>query len=439
MADRAVVFISIPGLRQKDLLNMPNLLAIASRGDSAPLIPTFPALTCPAQVTMTTGVAPAEHGAIANGYYDRQRHQLEMWTAWNSIIDRPQIWEVLQQKDPSIKTAVWFPMLSKGAKADYICTPAPIHNPDGSESLWCYTEPSELYGESRDGLGDFPLMNFWGPMADIKSSEWIVDSVIHTMRKYQPRFYYIYLPHLDYTAQKFGPNSPEALQAAHDLDDVIGKLYPEFEDTLPYDIDWLIAGEYAITDVDHVSYPNRVLREAGLLSVSKTGDHEDLDFAHSQAWALADHQIAHIYLSDKSLTEKVVELFKDKPGIDQVLVGEQLKDVGIDHPNSGDIVLVAKPNSWFAYYFWNDDAAAPSYAHTVDIHRKPGYDPVELFLDTQSKSIPLDATLVKGSHGALIKHDSQKSLFISTCIRKISKASYTQTEMFDIILKSFGL
>lgn len=438
MPARAVVLISIPGLRQKDLINMPNLLAIAARGDSAPLAPTFPALTCPVQVTLTTGKKPSEHGSVANGYFHRDKHEVEMWTAWNSAVERPQIWEVLKQKDPSITTAVWFPLLSKGAKADFICTPAPIHNPDGSESLWCYTQPTEMYGELRDAMGHFPLMNFWGPMANIKSSQWIAESAIHTMKKHQPRFYYIYLPHLDYAAQKFGPNSPEAIQATHDLDDVIGRLYQEFEDHLHFDIDWLIAGEYAITEVDHVSYPNRVLRDADLLNVTTTEDRELLDLAGSKAWALVDHQIAHIYLKDAALTPQVAKLFQDQPGIDQVLVGDQLKEAGIDHPHSGEVVLVSTPNSWFAYYFWNDDALAPKFARTVDIHRKPGYDPVELFIDMPTKSIPLDASLVKGSHGAFVKSDQQKSVFISTCVRKISKATHTDTDIFEIILKSFG-
>ena len=99
-----------------------------------------------------------------------------MWTAWNDKIQQPQIWDLLHQHDPTLTSAVWFPMLSKGCGADYICMPTPIHNPDGSESLWCYTKPVELYGTLRDAFGHFPLMHFWGPLANIKSTAWIADS-----------------------------------------------------------------------------------------------------------------------------------------------------------------------------------------------------------------------------------------------------------------------
>ena len=84
-------------------------------------------------------------------------------------------------------------------------------------------------------------------------------------------------------------------------------------------------------------------------------------------------------------------------------------------------MAIASPDAWFTYYYWLDDARAPDFARTVEIHRKPGYDPVELFLDpairmpaltvgwklarrklgfrTLLDVIPLDAHLVKGSHG----------------------------------------
>lgn len=197
VSDR-VVLLSIPGLRSVDLPAMPNLRALGESGDVSTLVPSFPCVTCPVQANMTTGTTPSEHGVVANGFYWRDKGEVEMWTAWNECIQRPQIWDRLHEHDAAITSAVWFPLHSKGAGADYICTPAPIHNPDGSESLWCYTKPTEMYGTLRNALGHFPLMNFWGPIAGIKSSAWIVDSAIHAVREYQPNFFYIYLPHLDY-------------------------------------------------------------------------------------------------------------------------------------------------------------------------------------------------------------------------------------------------
>src|SRR5262245_3223405 len=247
-----LILLSIPGLRQRDLASMPHLRELTGKGDQAALTPSFPCVTCPVQANMTTGKLPDQHGVIANGFYWRDKQKVEMWTAWNDCILAPQIWDILGQHNDSLKTAIWFPLHSKGASADLICTPAPIHNPDGSESLWCYTRPTEMYGELRDALGHFPLQHFWGPLANIKSTAWIVDSAIIAAREQRPDFFYIYLPHLDYAAQKFGPNSEEAQKSVKELDDQIGKLAAGFADiyqaTRPPDhqtpLHWLIASEY---------------------------------------------------------------------------------------------------------------------------------------------------------------------------------------------------
>ncbi|HZZ29862.1 MAG TPA: alkaline phosphatase family protein, partial [Pirellulales bacterium] len=199
-----LVLLSIPGLRERDLASMPRLRELTRNGEQAVLTPSFPCVTCPVQANMTTGKLPSQHGVIANGFYWRDKQQVEMWTAWNDCIQAPQIWDFLSQHGDELTTAVWFPLHSKGANADLICTPAPVHNPDGSESLWCYTRPTELYGQLRDGLGHFPLKHFWGPLANIQSTAWIVGSAIIAARQSHPQFFYIYLPHLDYAAQKFG-------------------------------------------------------------------------------------------------------------------------------------------------------------------------------------------------------------------------------------------
>src|SRR6476660_9236063 len=221
---RNVVLLSIPGLRERDLSSMPNLARLATGGGYATLVPSFPAVTCPVQANMTTGKLPREHGVIANGFYWRDQKRVEMWTAWNDCVERPQIWDILHDHDRAITSAVWFPLHSKGCGADYICTPAPIHNPDGSEALWCYTRPDMLYGELQHKIGHFPLQHFWGPMANIQSTAWIVASAVQGAERYRPNFFYIYLPHLDYAAQKNGPDSKEAAKALTDLDGEIAKL-----------------------------------------------------------------------------------------------------------------------------------------------------------------------------------------------------------------------
>lgn len=395
---------------------MPNLSAMG-QGGAAALSHSFPAVTWPAQASLLTGKTASEHGVVANGFFWRDSHKVEMWTAWNEVIQQPQIWDLLRQRAPDLKSAAWFPMLSKGCNADYVCMPAPIHQPDGSEDLWCYTKPQEFYGDLLEKFDHFPLKHFWGPLANIKSSQWIADSAIAAAEKFQPDFFYIYLPHLDYAAQKFGPDSDQALSAVRELDDLIGNFQQQATAANQGPIHWLVASEYVISPVDHVSFPNRLLREAGLLQVKRHDDGEHLDLENSQAWALVDHQFSHVFVKDRdaAIIAQVKQIFADADGIDQVLAGSDRATLNLDHERSGDVVLASTANSWQAYYWWLEDDHAPGFASTVDIHRKPGYDPVELFFDFETKSVPLETTLIKGSHGLIPKNSADlQGVFLSS-------------------------
>lgn len=437
---RHVVLLSIPGLRAGDLAAMPRLAGLAKPGGAVlPLTPSFPAVTCPVQANLTTGVAPQRHGVIANGFFYRERGTVEMWTAWNECFQAPQIWEQLAQRDPSLTSAVWFPLHSKGAQADFICTPAPIHNPDGSESLWCYTRPQELYGELRDALGHFPLMHFWGPLANIKSTDWIVNSAVLGVQKFRPRFNYVYLPHLDYAAQKDGPDSPQALAALGELDAAIGRLIDGYAAAGIDDLLWLAASEYVITPVTTVGYPNRRLREAGLLTMTVEEGRETLDPGRSRAWALVDHQFSHVFVRDAADIRHAAEALRRDPAIERVLVGDERRSVGLDHPRSGEIICIAQPEAWLAYYWWLDDAAAPGFARTVDIHRKPGYDPVELCFDPATRSIPLNASLIHGSHGYPATDDRRRGVLVTSSAAAVPIASPSDTDICRFILRAFGL
>ncbi len=446
---KPVVLLSIPALREKDVAVMPRLRNLTAGGEIAELTPGFPCVTCPVQANMTTGRGPAEHGIVGNGIFWRDRRQVEMWTAPNDCIGRPQIWDLLSHHGRGLSSAVWFPLHAVGCEADYVCTPAPIHNPDGSESLWCYTRPTEFYGLLRDRLGHFPLMNYWGPLAGIQSSAWIADSAVIAAQQWQPDFFYIYLPHLDYAAQRTGPDSAGADQAVADLDEVIGRLAAGMADAYDEELLWLVAGEYAITPVDHVSYPNRILREAGLLKVRESDDGEHLDFERSRAFAMVDHQFSHVFVgqvsnlppqeADEQLAARVAEVFRGQPGIAEVLVGPERGRYALEHPRSGEVILISAPRSWQAHYWWLSDDRAPAFARTVDIHRKPGYDPLELFLDPATKSIPLDARLVKGSHGAPAVDRSQRSVLLSSEPLVFPGPSVADTDVFGIVLGHFGL
>lgn len=445
-----VVLLSVPGLSTSHLERMPHLQRMTSGGDQAPLAASFPAVTCSVQANMTTGLPPSEHGVVGNGFYWRDEAppnsasklgQLEMWTAWNDCIQRPQIWDLLHEHDRSLTSAMWFALHNKDCGADSICTFAPIHNPDGSESLWCYTRPTELYGSLRDELGHFPLKHFWGPLAGIPSTEWIVSSAIQVAKAQRHNFWYIYLPHLDYAAQKEGPNSERALAALGELDEQLGRLFDEFQSLHTGDsLLWLVASEYAITPVDHVSYPNRVLRELDFLSLDETQGVELLDIPGSRAFAMADHQLSHVFVKDRSpeVIQTIVERFRREPGIAEVLTHGELNRYELNHSRAGDVVLVSEPNSWQAYYWWLDDQRAPDFARTVDIHRKPGYDPVELFFDPVTKGIPLDATLVRGSHSAPVRDESQQGLLLSSERGVFVEQTMADTDVAGIVLSQFG-
>jgi len=436
-----VVFLTIPGLRDQDLASMPQLSKLMEQGDKSKLCHSFPCVTWPSQATMLTGKHVHDHGVIANGFFWREESKVEMWTAWNDKIEAPQIWDLLRDKNSDLTSAVWFPMLSKGCGADYICMPAPIHNPDGSESLWCYTKPTEYYGELRDAFGHFPLQHFWGPMANIKSTAWITESAVHAGKKYRPSFFYIYLPHLDYAAQKSGPDSPAAQTALTELDDTIGVLAAglkqAYEDP---DVVFMAASEYVITPVDHVTYPNRILREAGLLKVREEENGEHLDLENSEAWALVDHQFSHVFVKgdDAKTISEVSHLFEKAEGFSEVLASAYRAKYQMDHPRAGEVILISEPNSWQAYYWWQTDDKAPGFARTVDIHRKPGYDPVELHVDMATKSIPLDATLVKGSHGAPALSDSQRGVLLCSARDVLPSDSIADTEIAELVLGQLG-
>ncbi len=438
-----IVLVSIPGLRRSDLSLLPQTMARLQQHSLGHIRHQFPSVTWPAQAHMLTGKLADEHGVVANGFYWRNDQRVEMWTAWNKVIERPQIWDLMRDRFPDKKSVAWFPMLSKGCNADFVAMPAPIHKPDGSEELWCYTKPQEFYGELLQSLGHFPLQHFWGPLANIKSSRWIADSVIQLTQKFHPDFFYIYIPHLDYAAQKFGPDSEEAQNAVRELDSLLLHLIDQLENQYhDMPVKWMLVSEYVIQSVDHVTYPNRILRQAGLLETipETTGSGEVIDFANSPAWALVDHQFSHVFVKNRNpeVIRKVSELFENVEGIQSILQGENRAALKMDHERAGDVILVSNPNSWQAYYWWSDDARAPSFARTVDIHRKPGYDPVELFFDPTTRSIPLNADLIKGSHGIVTDETVAQAVFITQGFHTSLPAEIRDTDVCDLIMNELA-
>jgi len=376
----------------------PNLSHMASEGCALGLQPSLPAVTCSVQATLLTGRAPADHGIVANGFYLADLGEVRFWEQSARLLGAPHAWTRLPRR-PRVAMLFWQNALH--ADVDCMITPKPMHTESGLLAD-CYSRPADLYGRLREALGEFPLHRYWGPMAGIESSEWIAAATEHVWRELRPDLCLTYLPHLDYNTQRLGPDPAGLAGDLRALDALAGRLA---ETARADGADVIVLSEYSLSPVSRPVALNRVLRDAGLLALRDLGGREYLDCGACRAFAVADHQVAHVYLpavadaERDTMARRVAAILQATDGVDEVLDADAQAARGIRHARSGDLVCIAKPDAWFTYYWWLDDAKAPDFARTVDIHRKPGYDPVELFADAATRSIPLDASLVRGSHG----------------------------------------
>lgn len=401
MAVKHTIVIDVVGLEYDHIANgtLPNIAKLAEGGQLARMEPAFPAVTCTVQASVLSGKYPSEHGIIANGLYDRDMHTVSFWEQPSKLVRSERVWDIAKQRNPLTKTAVLFWQNSMYANSDIVVTPRPLHTDTGMV-MWCYSKPVGYYEELKQKFGEFNLARYWGPLASHESSEWVCSAAEYTLEKHRPDMTFVYMPHVDYSAQRFGKDSPQTKEDLKRADDMVGRLVRKAADLgIKEQTRFIVFSEYAFNNVTGAVPINVRLRDAGLLATRTIQDKEYLDMEFSKAFAMVDHQVAHIYVKDGHLEEarKAVEGIA---GVDQVLFSEeQKKKLGINHPRSGDIIAVSEADRWFSYYWWHDNAKAPDFAGKVDIHRKPGYDPVELFFDPRTKSIPLDAGLVKGSHG----------------------------------------
>ncbi len=432
MAHRTAVLLVV-GLNRQ-LLNghAPRLKAFARQGTTRTVVPPMPAVTCSVQSTMLTGLPPSRHGIVGNGWYNRELAEVQFWKQSNHLVQGEKIWETARRRDPTVTTANicwWYNMYSS---VDYSVTPRPIYKADGRKIPDCYSEPPELRDRLQQQLGTFPLFQFWGPGSSIESSRWIAQASRLVFEEHQPTLTLVYLPHLDYALQKFGPDHPGVPEAVTEIDEVAGDLIDFCEGQ---GVRVVVASEYGIEPVEAVVRINRVLRAEGALRVRDEQDLELLDAGASGAFAVADHQVAHIYVKQPEEVQRYAGLCRGIPGVEQVLDRAAQAQMGLDHARSGDLVLVAESGRWFSYDYWLDDARAPDFARTVDIHRKPGYDPAELFIDpsirlpkstigwkllkrrlgfrTLLDVIPLDPSLVKGSHGRVDQPRERRPVLIT--------------------------
>lgn len=451
---RKTVVINVVGLTAELLgAATPQLAAWANRGKIASIRAITPAVTCTAQATYLTGQQPAKHGIVANGWYFQDECEIKFWRQSNKLVESPSIWDVARASDPTFTCANLFWWYNMYSSVDYSVTPRPMYPADGRKLPDIYTHPAELRGELQKSLGAFPLFDFWGPKTSVRSSQWIAEAAKRVDEKHDPTLTLIYLPHLDYNIQRYGPKDSAINKDLSEIDTVAGDLIRYYE---ACGAQVIVLSEYGITSVSSAVHINRTLRTHGLIQVREELGLELLDPGASQAFAVADHQIAHVYISDTSKTNQVRCLLEQTAGIERVLDEQGKAEHHLNHRRSGDLIAVAKSDAWFTYYYWLDDRRAPDFARTVDIHRKPGYDPVELFIDpglrlpyvkvglTLLKKragfrylmdvIPLDAALVKGSHGRPTDSPAEGPLFITNQKQLLAASAVDATEVYNLIL-----
>ena len=425
----------------------PHLQKLVARGAMRPLKAMTPAVTCAAQSSLVTGLLPSEHGIVANGWYFRDLSEIWLWRQSNRLVDGEKIWDAAKKRDASFTCAKMFWWYNMYSTADWSATPRPMYPADGRKIPDHYAHPPELHDELDQQFGQFPLFKFWGPAADITSSQWISDATRYVMQTRNPTLTLTYLPHLDYNLQRLGPDLKHAdIQSdLEQVDALCGQLIAQAEEQGQH---VLVVSEYGITPVTDAVHINRELRQAGYVKVRDEQGHEQLDAGASDAFAVADHQIAHIYINNVKNIPAIKKLLENIVGIEHVLDGESKVEWGLDHDRAGELVAIAKADRWFSYYYWLDDSRAPDYARTVDIHRKPGYDPVELFIDPAIQYPKLaigarlakrkcgmralldvislkDTQLVKGSHGRPTDDPNHGPILISSCAELIPESVST--------------
>jgi predicted AlkP superfamily pyrophosphatase or phosphodiesterase len=432
---KKLIVLDIVGLskNQFEKIKPPNISKILEHGQYNSFEPSFPAVTSSVQASIFSGTYPSEHGIIANGYYDDVFKQISFWEQPSDLVQKSRIWDTLKQNYSNFTTGLLFFQNTLFANSDVVITPKPLHL-DKKMIMWCYSKPKNFYEKIAESIGNFDLKSYWGPFASINSSTWIINSAKLTITNTQPNLLMVYLPHLDYASQKFGPDSLEFKKSVADLDDIIGDFLIFLENEFPNTYEIMILSEYTFNNVNASLSPNLILRDNDFLSTRRIDGKDYIDYEFSKAFAMVDHQIAHIYIKS-GYEDEVYTVFKNSP-VGNILTAESKKLFKINNPKSGDLIITSEPNSWFNYYWWDDVNYAPDFTFTVDIHRKPGYDPLELFFDFKTKTISHDTSLIKGSHG-LIPTDEKDLPLIGTSYTSESNDKLSVVQIKDKILNYF--
>ncbi|MFO0932630.1 MAG: alkaline phosphatase family protein [Planctomycetota bacterium] len=435
-AGRPVVWIDVVGLTARLLPHAPTLAAMAKAGSSRPIAGVVPGVTLSAQATALTGLPPSGHGVVGNGWFHRDTGEVRFWLQHHGLVGGETVEQAARRaaaaRGATFTAARVFGWFGLGAPVETMVTPRPFYGSDGSKVFGVLGRPDDLVPALERDLGPFPFPAFWGPRAGLASTAWIARAAAHVLRARRPDFTLVYLPHLDYDLQRLGPDHPGTAARVAELDREVAVVV---EAAHAIGAEVTCFSEYGLVPVARVETPNRLLREAGLLAVRDGPFGETLEPHASRAFAVCDHQVAHVHAADGEARARARALLEARPGVARVLEGAARGEVGLDHPRAGDLVALARPDAWFAYPYWLDDRRAPDFARTVDIHRKPGYDPCELFVDPalaapglrmarrllQKKLgfryrmdvVPLDPSLVRGSHGVAPADPADGPLLVS--------------------------
>ncbi|SIN82277.1 Predicted pyrophosphatase or phosphodiesterase, AlkP superfamily [Singulisphaera sp. GP187] len=417
-----LVLINAVGLTGRLLAHAPRLHALAEAGWHRSLREVVPAVTCTAQASLLTGLPPSGHGIVGNGWLFRETGEVRFWQQSNALIQAEPLYQtaarLARAAGRSFRAAQLFWWFNQGAAVEISVTPKPHYGADGNKAFGITGTPDGLTEQLERELGPFPFRTFWGPGAGLPCTDWIARCAASLLKSAPPDLSLVYLPHLDYEPQRQGPTNSDMTRLVGELD---AACIPLLDAARQVGARVWVVSEYGHCDVSRPILINRLLRKAGLLVARDGPFGEVLETFQSRAFAVCDHQLAHIYVRDVQDIERVRDLLLGQPGVAQVLAGESRREWGLDHPRSGELIALSDPDAWFAYPYWLDDRRAPDFARTVDIHRKPGYDPCELFFDpalrwpqgramlrlaqkklgfrTLFDLIPLDANLVRGSHG----------------------------------------
>jgi hypothetical protein len=457
-----ILVLNAVGLTPRLLPHAPRLAAIAQRGWMRPMHEITPAVTCSAQATLLTGKPVREHGIVANGWLFADTREVRFWQQSNALIQAEPLYVTArrraQQQGRSFKCAKLFWWFNQGAAVDISVTPKPWYGVDGNKVFGISGTPDGLTQQLERELGPFPFHTFWGPMAGLACTQWIARCAASVLRDHQPDLTLVYLPHLDYDPQRFGPANTDMPHHVRALDEAAAPLLDAAE-RLGAEV-WIVS-EYGHSNARRAILPNRALRERGLLTVRDGPFGEQLDTFASRALAVCDHQIAHVYVREAEDVQRVREALAALPGVARSCAGDERAELGLDHPRAGQIVLLPEREAWLAYPFWLDDRRAPDYARTVAIHHKPGFDPAELFFDpalaapklrsairlaqkklgfrTRFDVIPLDPSIVRGTHGLPAADPADAAILIGPAsIPAPAGATVAMTDFAPLLLSSLG-